>query len=135
MARGRRRNTCLGRWAWTRLARQPEGPIHILEVGLGTGLNVLDAWVRARCQSTGGRPKPRTQALELGTWPLGHAALTEVPEEVLQNIVAGRHVDGHMDFTRIDAGVMDAALEGAGPTCVLRRLRPWRHNLNCGPFL
>ena len=29
-------------------ARQPEGPIHILEVGLGTGLNVLDAWVRAK---------------------------------------------------------------------------------------
>lgn len=94
-------------------ARRPDGSIHILEVGLGTGLNVLDAWVRAKAVHRqvivhSLEPNPLSWA---DVEPLGHAALAQVPEEVVKNIVAGRHVDGHLDFTRIDAGVMAAALE------------------------
>jgi ADP-ribose pyrophosphatase YjhB (NUDIX family) len=73
----------------------------------------LDAWVRAKAANR----QVIVHSLEPNplSWedvePLGHAALAQVPEEVVKNIVAGRHVDGHLDFTRIDAGVMAAALE------------------------
>ncbi len=97
--------------AW---ARKPEGALQILEVGLGTGLNVVDVWSRARAS---GRPVVMV-SLEPHplTWPevepLGHDQWVPESRPLLEAIhIHGAWSDAHMTFERRLSGVLEAPLE------------------------
>ena len=66
------------------LSRHEEDVVHVLEVGFGTGLNVLDVWLRAK--AAGRHVAVRSLEPHPLTWEevasLNYAEATGVPEEV-----------------------------------------------------
>ena len=94
--------------------RAPSGPIKVLEIGMGTGLNVLDAWIRAHQHSR----TVEVHSLEPFplNWkdvePLGYNQLTGVPREVWQSLhERGGWSDEWFHAIRIEAGLFEASLQ------------------------
>ena len=94
--------------------RVPNGPLRVLEVGLGTGLNVLDVWLRAQEQQRevvmhSLEPHPLSWSeVEV----LGYDALTSVPQEVWRAVhERGDWADDFLQFKRISNGLFEASLE------------------------
>ena len=94
--------------------RAPEGLLRVLEVGLGTGLNVLDVWLRAHAH---GRhvvmhslePHPLAWS---EVEPLGYDKLGGVPAEVWRSLhEEGGWSDSCLEVTRLAQGVFEADLE------------------------
>ena len=102
--------------------RCPHGSVRVLEVGLGTGLNVLDVWLRAREKNRhvdllSLEPHPLSWA---DVQPLGYDELTGVPREVWKGLHEhGGWSDSNLTFTRLERGLMDADLEEQGCDLVL----------------
>ncbi|MDG1674981.1 MAG: tRNA (5-methylaminomethyl-2-thiouridine)(34)-methyltransferase MnmD [Flavobacteriales bacterium] len=94
--------------------RVPNGPLRVLEVGLGTGLNVLDVWLRAQEQQRevvmhSLEPHPLSWSeVEV----LGYDALTSVPQEVWRAVhERGEWADDFLQFKRISNGLFESSLE------------------------
>ena len=93
--------------------RCTEGSLHVLEVGFGTGLNVLDVWLRA--SESGAHVVVHSLEPHPLSWnevePLGYPELTGVPEEVLRTMhEKGTWSDAHMAFERKGTGIFEAPL-------------------------
>lgn len=96
------------------MSRAPEGDLRVLEIGFGTGLNVLDVWLRAKeaqrrvvMVSLEPNPLPWSEVA-----PLGYSEWTGVPLDVWQ----GMHEQGHWDdevlsFQRLPEGLFEFELE------------------------
>jgi len=96
------------------LDRVPEGDIHVLEVGLGTGLNVLDVWRRA---AKAGR---RVRMTSLEPFPLSwddvsaleYDKVADVPEALWRALHdLGKWGDEFLDFQRVTTGLFEAELK------------------------
>ena len=94
-------------------SRSAEGDLHVLEIGFGTGLNVLDVWLRAKAA---GRHavvhslEPRPLSWEEAA-PLGYASSTGVPEKVWRAMhEKGKWHDEWITFERIKTGLFEAPL-------------------------
>ena len=92
------------------LERCPKGLLHVLEVGFGTGLNVLDVWSRAKKAERhvvihSLEPSPLSWE-EVSS--LDYAALTDVPEEIWRTMhEVGAWQDEWMTFERIETGLFE----------------------------
>lgn len=96
------------------LDRVPEGDIHVLEVGLGTGLNVLDVWRRA---AKSGR---RVRMTSLEPFPLSwddvsaleYDKVADVPQALWRALHdLGKWEDEFLDFQRVTTGLFEAELK------------------------
>lgn len=93
--------------------RVPDGVVRVLEVGFGTGLNVLDVWLRAHRKGRQVKldslePYPLTWSDVEG---LEYAQTTGVPVEVWRAMhEGGLYSDGCLEFRRVPQGLFDAAL-------------------------
>ena len=94
-------------------SRSAEGDLHVLEIGFGTGLNVLDVWLRAKAA---GRHavvhslEPHPLSWEEAA-PLDYAASTGVPEEVWRVMhEKGKWHDEWITFERVKTGLFEAPL-------------------------
>ncbi|MDA0939823.1 MAG: tRNA (5-methylaminomethyl-2-thiouridine)(34)-methyltransferase MnmD [Bacteroidetes bacterium] len=94
--------------------RVPQGPVHVLEVGLGTGLNVLDVWLRAQ------ERKREVVLHSLEPHPLSwsevevlrYDSLTGVPKDVWREVHdRGDWADDFLKFSRWPHGLFEAPLE------------------------
>ena len=96
--------------------RQQEGALRVLEVGFGTGLNVLDVWLRAsQAQRHVVLDSLEPHPLD---WKdveaLDYAQQTGVPQPIWQAMHQdGAWSDEHLAFTRLHTGVFEADLEEA----------------------
>ena len=96
--------------------RQQEGALRVLEVGFGTGLNVLDVWLRAsQAQRHVVLDSLEPHPLD---WKdveaLDYAQQTGVPQPIWQAMHEdGAWSDEHLAFTRLHTGVFEADLEEA----------------------
>lgn len=93
--------------------RISEGPVRVLEVGLGTGLNVLDVWLRAQERKRevvlhSLEPHPLSwEEVEV----LGYDALTGVPKDVWRAVHdRGDWADDFLKFARWPHGLFEAPL-------------------------
>ncbi|MGB1384350.1 MAG: tRNA (5-methylaminomethyl-2-thiouridine)(34)-methyltransferase MnmD [Flavobacteriales bacterium] len=96
------------------LDRVPEGDIHVLEVGFGTGLNVLDVWRRA---AQAGR---RIRMTSLEPFPLSwddvsaleYDKIADVPKALWRALHdVGRWEDEFLEFQRVKIGLFEAELQ------------------------
>ena len=94
-------------------SRSAEVDLHVLEIGFGTGLNVLDVWLRAKAA---GRHavvhslEPHPLSWEEAA-PLDYAASTGVPEEVWRAMhEKGKWHDEWITFERVTTGLFEAPL-------------------------
>ena len=94
--------------------RVSQGPVLVLEVGLGTGLNVLDVWLRAQERKRevilhSLEPHPLSwEEVEV----LGYDALTSAPQDVWRAVHdRGEWEDDYLQFTRVPFGLFEAPLE------------------------
>ncbi len=94
-------------------SRSAEGDLHVLEIGFGTGLNVLDVWLRAKAAERHAvvhSLEPRPLSWEEAA-PLGYGSSTGVPEKVWRAMhEKGKWHDEWITFERIKAGLFDAPL-------------------------
>lgn len=95
------------------LSRHAEDVVHILEVGFGTGLNVLEVWLRAK--AAGRHVAVRSLEPHPLTWeevaPLNYAEATGVPEEVWRAMhEQGQWQDEWITFERVKSGLFEAPL-------------------------
>lgn len=94
-------------------SRIEEGNVHVLEVGFGTGLNVLDVWLRAK--AAGRHAVVHSLEPHPLSWeevaPLDYAASTGVPEEVWRAMhEQGTWQDEWITFERVKTGLFEAPL-------------------------
>ena len=90
-----------------------ERSLHVLEVGFGTGLNVLDVWLRA--SKSGAHVVVHSLEPYPLSWnevePLGYTELTGVPKELLRTMhEQGTWSDDHIAFERMGTGLFEAPL-------------------------
>ena len=96
------------------MQRVAEKPVRVLEVGLGTGLNVLDVWLRAHAHKKevvlhSLEPHPLSwKEVEV----LGYDALTGVSQDVWRAVhERGEWTDDFLQFKRVSHGLFEAPLE------------------------
>ena len=106
----------------TAFSRSAEVDLHVLEIGFGTGLNVLDVWLRAKAA---GRHavvhslEPHPLSWEEAA-PLDYAASTGVPEEVWRAMhEKGKWHDEWITFERVTTGLFEAPLWEQSYDCLL----------------
>ena len=96
------------------LRRVEQGELRVLEVGLGTGLNVLETWRLAHDHQR------HIHMVSLEPFPLqweevralDYAATTGTPMEVWRAVIEeGRHEDAHFNFRTIHQKLENAPLE------------------------
>jgi len=96
------------------LDRVAEGDIHVLEVGLGTGLNVLGVWRR------GAKAGRRVRMTSLEPFPLSwddvaaleYDKVADVPQALWRALHdLGKWEDEFLDFRRVTTGLFEAELK------------------------
>ena len=96
------------------MSRSLEGDLHVLEIGFGTGLNVLDVWLRAkeaqrRVVMVSLEPNPLQWS---DVAPLGYSERTGVPVHVWQGMhEQGQWDDEALSFQRLPEGLFEFELE------------------------